>query len=70
MFEKILHSTSYSATNHYFSIFRSLRTPFFLVRDVHTSAIYCLLHFIYGLFNNAVTLAVFLLVVKKELECT
>jgi len=41
--KKILHSTSYSATNHYFSVFHPSRTPV-LVHDVHTSAIYYLLH--------------------------
>jgi hypothetical protein len=56
MCEKIIHSTSYSTTNHYFSGFRPLRTPV-LVHDVHMSDICYLLHFIRGLFNNA--LAVF-----------
>jgi len=56
MFYKILHSTSYSAPNHYFSVFRPLRMPV-LVDDVHMSAICYLLHFIQGLFNNV--LAVF-----------
>jgi len=52
MFEKNFHSTFYSAVNHYFSVFRPLRTPV-SVHDVHMSVIYYLLQLIYGLFNNA-----------------